>query len=194
MGYKDLIDRVFGEQTTISPKVSDSYKFSEAVFIQDVMTTLTEREALVLFKRHSFNNYEFRTLRALGVDIGVTQERVRQIEAKALRKLKHPARSTPIRRNIRMAQWIEERELAAKTLKLQEEAKRAQEAKERYVPLDELDISVRTRNCLFNENITNLTELILKSERDMLRIPNFGRKSLRELGVILAEYNLTFAK
>ena len=51
---------------------------------------------------------------------------------------------------------------------------------------DELELSVRTANCLRNDNIFYIGELVQRSEAEMLRTPNFGRKSLNEIKEILA--------
>ena len=59
-------------------------------------------------------------------------------------------------------------------------------------PLEYFDLSVRTLNCLKNENIKNLGDLIQVSESFLLRSNNFGRKSLAELQEILKNYNLNF--
>jgi RNA polymerase primary sigma factor len=61
--------------------------------LQDVLATLTERESSVLQLRFGLLDGKPRTLEEVGRDFGVTRERVRQIEAKALRKLRHPSRS-----------------------------------------------------------------------------------------------------
>ncbi|MGB0748761.1 MAG: DNA-directed RNA polymerase subunit alpha [Magnetospiraceae bacterium] len=56
--------------------------------------------------------------------------------------------------------------------------------------VDELELSVRSANCLKNDNITYIGDLVLKSESDMLRTPNFGRKSLNEIKEVLAQMGL----
>ncbi len=56
--------------------------------------------------------------------------------------------------------------------------------------VDELELSVRSANCLKNDNITYIGDLILKSEAEMLRTPNFGRKSLNEIKEVLAAMGL----
>ena len=61
--------------------------------IADVLLTLSEREARVLQLRFGLEDGKARTLEEVGNDFGVTRERIRQIEAKALRKLRHPYRS-----------------------------------------------------------------------------------------------------
>lgn len=53
-------------------------------------------------------------------------------------------------------------------------------------------ISVRTLNCLKNENIVTLQDLTDKTEGELLRTPNFGRKSLNELKEVLAEFGYSF--
>lgn len=61
--------------------------------IEDVMSTLTPREAKVLKLRFGLQDGRMRTLEEVGREFDVTRERIRQIEAKALRKLRHPSRS-----------------------------------------------------------------------------------------------------
>ena len=57
--------------------------------------------------------------------------------------------------------------------------------------VDELELSVRSANCLKNDSIVYIGDLILKSENEMLRTPNFGRKSLNEIKEVLTEMGLT---
>ena len=56
--------------------------------------------------------------------------------------------------------------------------------------VDELELSVRSHNCLKNDNITYIGDLVQRTESDMLRTPNFGRKSLNEINEVLASMNL----
>ncbi len=58
--------------------------------------------------------------------------------------------------------------------------------------IDELELSVRSANCLKNANIRYIGELVQKTEPEMLKTKNFGRKSLNELKKILAEMGLSF--
>ncbi|HSN90708.1 MAG TPA: DNA-directed RNA polymerase subunit alpha [Anaeromyxobacteraceae bacterium] len=57
--------------------------------------------------------------------------------------------------------------------------------------VDELELSVRSANCLQNANIKTIGDLVLKSEAEMLKTKNFGRKSLKEIKEILAEMGLS---
>jgi DNA-directed RNA polymerase subunit alpha len=57
--------------------------------------------------------------------------------------------------------------------------------------VDELELSVRSYNCLKNANIKTIGDLVVKSEGEMLKTKNFGRKSLNEIKDILAEMGLT---
>jgi DNA-directed RNA polymerase subunit alpha len=54
--------------------------------------------------------------------------------------------------------------------------------------VDELELSVRSANCLKNDNIVYIGDLIQKTEAEMLRTPNFGRKSLNEIKEVLAHH------
>lgn len=57
--------------------------------------------------------------------------------------------------------------------------------------VDELELSVRSYNCLKNANIKKIGDLVIKTESEMLKTKNFGRKSLNEIKDILAEMGLT---
>ena len=56
--------------------------------------------------------------------------------------------------------------------------------------VDELELSVRSANCLKNDNIIYIGDLVQYSEAEMLRTPNFGRKSLNEIKDVLAGMGL----
>jgi DNA-directed RNA polymerase subunit alpha len=61
-----------------------------------------------------------------------------------------------------------------------------------FKSVEELELSVRAMNCLRNANIRYIGELVQKSEQDMLKTKNFGRKSLKEIKEILSSMNLQF--
>ena len=63
----------------------------------DVLDTLTPREEKVLRLRFGLDDGKARTLEEVGKEFNVTRERIRQIEAKALRKLRHPSRSKKLK-------------------------------------------------------------------------------------------------
>lgn len=65
--------------------------------LDEVLSTLTDREQKVLRLRFGMNDGRARTLEEVGKEFDVTRERIRQIEAKALRKLRHPSRSRKLR-------------------------------------------------------------------------------------------------
>ena len=56
--------------------------------------------------------------------------------------------------------------------------------------VDELELSVRSANCLKNDNIIYIGDLVQKTESEMLRTPNFGRKSLNEIKEVLTQMGL----
>ncbi len=71
--------------------------FNLAEQTRDVLRTLTPREEKVLRMRFGIGEKSDHTLEEVGRDFSVTRERIRQIEAKALRKLRHPSRSRKLK-------------------------------------------------------------------------------------------------
>jgi RNA polymerase primary sigma factor len=65
--------------------------------IADALNKLTERERKIIVLRFGLEDGRFRTLEEVGGEFGITRERIRQIEAKALRKLRHPTYSRNLR-------------------------------------------------------------------------------------------------
>jgi RNA polymerase primary sigma factor len=65
--------------------------------ISDALSKLTERERKIILLRFGLEDGKFRTLEEVGREFGITRERIRQIEAKALRKLRHPSYSRKLR-------------------------------------------------------------------------------------------------
>lgn len=65
--------------------------------ITDALTKLSERERKIVVLRYGLEDGRFRTLEEVGKDFGITRERIRQIESKALRKLRHPQSSDRLR-------------------------------------------------------------------------------------------------
>ena len=57
--------------------------------------------------------------------------------------------------------------------------------------VDELELSVRSANCLKNDNIVYIGDLVQRTEQEMLRTPNFGRKSLNEIKEVLSSMGLS---
>lgn len=57
-------------------------------------------------------------------------------------------------------------------------------------PIDHLDLSVRSMNCLKSDNVFYIGDLVIRSEQQMLRTPNFGRKSLTEIKEVLSKMGL----
>ena len=90
-----LGDFIQDERALAPPDAASQQLLSEQV--EDVLATLTSRERRVLQLRFGLEDGRSRTLEEVGREFSVTRERIRQIEAKALRKLRHPSRSRKLK-------------------------------------------------------------------------------------------------
>ena len=101
MTLEEVIDVMRrGEQegkTTVRLHTGDPCIYGAIREQMDVLDTLTPREMKVLKLRFGLEDGRARTLEEVGKEFQVTRERIRQIEAKALRKLRHPSRSKKLR-------------------------------------------------------------------------------------------------
>jgi len=84
------------DRGAIAPADAASYQLLKEL-VEDVLDTLNHRERRVLQLRFGLEDGRSRTLEEVGREFGVTRERIRQIEAKALRKLRHPSRSRKLK-------------------------------------------------------------------------------------------------
>ena len=90
---KDVLDRLAGR-----------------VAVKEILATLPDRERTVLEKRFGLDDGRIKTLQQIATQFSVTRERIRQIEAKALRKLKHHSRSRKLK------PYVQEKHLGQLTL------------------------------------------------------------------------------
>ena len=84
------------DQAALAPAEAASHQLLKEQ-VEDVLASLTPRERRVLQLRFGLDDGRSRTLEEVGKEFGVTRERIRQIEAKALRKLRHPSRSKKLK-------------------------------------------------------------------------------------------------
>ncbi len=92
LAYVGLLAGVFGHESVVIPlNVDSQHRLHEAMY--QVLSTLTPREADVLRMRFGIECIYSHTMREIAIKYGVSSERIRQLECKALRKLKHPSRS-----------------------------------------------------------------------------------------------------
>ena len=86
---EEQVSAIIDEHTSVTSALKEQ--------INQVLATLTEREEMVLRLRFGLIDGRSRTLEEVGQQFNVTRERIRQIEAKALRKLRHPNRSNKVK-------------------------------------------------------------------------------------------------
>lgn len=184
----DFIDALFGDDEHVQITYIEEH-FDENVV--ELLKTITEREARII-KARLIDGY---TLEAVGMQEGVTRDRIRQIEQKALRKLRHPSRLAIMRygkENLELQDDVDK--MRIELLKLKNDLINAIkhpetiELTEEEIELsrlsqsiNELDFSVRTHNCLMRAGIKTLSQIVQLKPDDLLRVRNFGRKSLREV-------------
>ena len=87
----------FIEDTNVESPIETTTTINLQETVRDVLAGLTPREAKVLRMRFGIDMNTDHTLEEVGKQFDVTRERIRQIEAKALRKLRHPSRSETLR-------------------------------------------------------------------------------------------------
>ena len=93
-----FLGRLFGGQNGDAPAPAEVAAFTLLKEqLMEVLDTLTPREEKVLRLRFGLDDGKARTLEEVGKEFNVTRERIRQIEAKALRKLRHPSRSKKLK-------------------------------------------------------------------------------------------------
>lgn len=163
-----------------------------------IQKTLTEREGRVLDMRYK----RYMTMAAIGEEYGLRAERIRQIEAKAVRKLRHPSRSRYILMgmegyiNYLRDTAVDERLREYKKEIISLEKKIAELTDTEYeeeknelenAPLAELDLSVRTFNILYRAGYSTVKELLDADAEKIVSLPNLGLKNFSDLIDVLSE-------
>ncbi len=154
---------------------------------------LTEREKFVLIKRL----FGEKSLQEVGKEMNITRERVRQIEAKTYRKLRHPMYRNAFKDDFRELSdsdiFHSYRRAFYDSLFDEEEARKEtyaplkavlEEQEERYQDntfIEELELSVRTYNVLKRSNINTLKDLSRYSIADLWGLRNMGKKGIDEI-------------
>jgi hypothetical protein len=161
----------------------------------------------ILTKRFNLDGKGIWTLKKIGQQFGVSPERIRQKQKKALKLLRHPERGWRIVMFFRSA--LEDRIEYLENKNRQLEQDLAQERKHRmseelrarfgdvspdHVSIFDFELSVRLENCLRNNNVNTLGQVLIRTGDDFLRMKNFGRRSLNELKELISDYGLSLDK
>lgn len=183
--------------------------------IEEALETLSERERDILWRRFGLHYDKSQTLEQVGADYNLSRDQIRQLEARALRFLRHSSRRKlllplvhPVG-DILREQWeAEAREVALREKMTKQTTAPVTVVRPKWAGgniertltheqfdqlsrlVSELELSVRSENCLENTNIRYIGELVQKTEADLLKTRNFGRKSLKEIKEVLATMGL----
>lgn len=175
IGYREFLLWVFpGTEEDLLP-----IRKQDENFIINILNRLKGEQGEVVKMRFALGGEKFNTLKQVSERINKHKEWARQLELKALRELRQPWQKKHF--GIFFRTFAEEKLLETGTNSSLLETS-----------MDEFDLSVRTRNCLKNADIKTIGDLIKKTEQEMLRTKNFGRKSLNELKKVLSEKGLGF--
>lgn len=182
--------------------------------IMEVLETLTDTEKQIILYRFGFMG-DWYSLRSTGTEFNLTGERIRQIELKALRKLRHPSRARKLKSSTyKIPLFKDEHDINYRTLIIRE----IEEYLSNYnkgnstfweailernnivisvmtnnstdsISISELELSVHTYNILKRAGINTLADWFARTENpeDVLKIRNLGRKSLEEIVAKLNE-------
>ena len=178
--------------------------------VHEVLDTLPPKEQRVMGLRFGLDGYDGpKNLNETGQDFGVSRERIRQIEGKALRRLRHPSRSKYLRvltdlstdADVKSYHNLVHEQQIRNGWKIELYSEIKQEILNNQVPpeiwsqsVDELEFSLRTTLCLRNLDIRTVSELASLTEMELIRSKNFGRKSLKEVKKALGELNVSLAQ
>jgi DNA-binding CsgD family transcriptional regulator len=164
------------------------------------LNTLTEREVDILQKRY----IEGMTLRTIALAYGLTSERIRQIKARAIRKLRHPSRkilfqAVPMvevqKQKVQYQKLCQEYEFLAEVLNSANNLDVGRVTVEVLdIPLSELNLSVRSYNCLRRASKNTLKDITDMTEPELKRIRNLGNKSADEIIDCLKRHGLELRK
>lgn len=159
------------------------------------LDNLTPRESLVIKRRYGLG-CESRTLKEVGKELKVGPERVRQIEIKALRKLRHPSTSkyilllyTPRFELVMTVKSLETQNARLKT-ELCALEKRLEHVEKKHAPLsvEDLDITARSYNCLKRAGITTVDQLLETDRKVLFDTRNFGVACLENIIAALVKW------
>ncbi len=198
-------------------KICPHWRIDDHEWIDECLRSrLTPREFIVITELYGLDGNPPTKQSELAREMNYSSERVRQFRAKALRKLRRPTDKqhfedlwwTPEPNEMRSLRWsldqtraqVEKLEQQVLRLELWQPGRTVSTPKVNLdpaiiqnlmKPVSGLELSRRTHNCLENQNVMFLFEVVIRREADMLRTKNFGRKSLNELKDILAELGLS---
>ncbi len=194
--YRDHLKKALAEFALIGMRPNIMPIWDEEAFsvFESQMECLNALDKKVICQLYGIG-CERQTLEQIGDTIGFSREHVRQIYSRAEAKLRNQIRGhmdalvKPVGNalQVELKHLREERELEERLASGQTDA-----YQHLLRPVEELELSVRTANCLDHQKITYIGQLVQRTEDELLRTKNFGRKSLKEVREILEYMGLSF--
>jgi len=174
-----LLSRVFGNVYKEGKSWNDN--------ILEAISTLANNEKKVLELRYGIKDGIFRTLKKTGEELGLTQERIRQIEAKAFRKLRHP-----VRRLVILGYNWEMASQEAKSLreKYDNNVLLTKRISESDCLIEEIELPLRVTNAFRKAGYPTINELIKHHSFEVMKNRNIGQKSIKVVKYWLKEHNI----
>ena len=154
--------------------------------LEYVLHSLTERERRVL----DFRYKDGLTFEEIGKRFCVTRERIRQMHAKSIRKLRHPGRLNYLKYGVSGV-------IARKTESAREAALASLpklDIKPEDITLEELELSVRSYNCLKRAGMNTLRDVSEMTFDELCHVRNLGKRSIDEICAVLTNYGIRLKK
>lgn len=199
--YQHLIAAIYGDMSLREFQFSQEQAEELAAICEQLISTASQtafkdeaKARDVIYRRFGIRK-PAETLKSIGLSYGISVERVRQIEAKFLRRMKWSHRrftlqlflsgfglvEPPSPKITHYTDTFRERVRAGESL-LEEELS--------IIMLDELELSVRSITSLRNDNITTLAQLKQRSKVQLMRLKDFGHRTLAEVESVIKEFGV----
>ena len=172
---------------------NDGYGKTWEELLLATLDTLNERESKVLKLRFGLDNGLPMTLEEVGKFFGVTRERIRQMEGKAIRKLRHPSRKRVLLGESWQMAIQDAQETGVKLLTERNDIKKKEIQLDKHFiiePVESMGLPTRVANALIKGGYLDTYQLVAVKDEDLLKCRGIGNKGLKMVRSLMTErYN-----